>query len=91
LNALIASAKEDDYFERISSSIQELKKTIENEKKRDLLYFKKEIKEFLESEIAFHYFYQKGRVEQSWENDPTLQKGISMFNQMEEYQKIIQP
>lgn len=91
LNALIASAKDDDYYERISTSIEELKKTISNEKKRDLIHFKKEIKDLLESEIAFHYFYQRGRVEQSWSNDVVLQKGINTLSQLEEYQKIIRP
>ena len=91
LNALIASAKDDDYYERISTSIEELKKTISNEKKRDLIHFKKEIKDLLESEIAFHYFYQRGRVEQSWSNDVVLQKGLNTLSQLEEYQKIIRP
>lgn len=91
LNALIASAKEDDYYDRISSSIEELKKTLSAEKKRDLIHFKKEVKELLESEIAFHFFYQRGRVEQSWSHDPVLQKGISTLTKLEEYQKIIRP
>jgi len=91
LNSLIASAKEDDYYDRISTSIEELKKTIASEKKRDLIHFKKEIKELLESEIAFHYFYQRGRVEQSWSNDPILQKGVKTLSKIEEYQKIIRP
>lgn len=91
LQALIASAKDDDYFERISPSIESLKQTLASEKKRDLIHFKKEIKELIESELAFHYFYQRGRVEQSWANDPVLQKGIKTLSQLEEYQKIIRP
>ena len=79
--------KKKVYFEQLKINIG-IKNLIN---RHTLIHFKKEIKDLLESEIAFHYFYQRGRVEQSWSNDVVLQKGINTLLQMEEYQKIIRP
>jgi carboxyl-terminal processing protease len=91
LKDLIASAKKDDYLVRIQNQLDDLEKKLTLEKKSDLTYFKKEIKEVLESEIAFHYYFFKGRVEQRWNDDKALQKGISLLNQPSEFQKILRP
>lgn len=58
-------------------------------KERDLEKFEGQIKMLLENEIVARYYYQKGRVLNSFNHDNILQKGVEVLNNTQEYNTIL--
>lgn len=58
-------------------------------KERDLEKFQGEIKMLLENEIVSRYYYQKGRVQNSFNHDDILKKGIEILKNPQEYNTIL--
>lgn len=58
-------------------------------KERDLEKFQDEIKMLLENEIVSRYYYQKGRVLNSFNHDDILKKGIEVLQNTQEYNTIL--
>ena len=54
-----------------------------------LLNNKKEISEYIASEIVSRYYYQKGRIQQDLKNDIDVKKAIQILTDIEEYNKIL--
>lgn len=73
-------SKKEKYYNNVSTDYEKLKAKIAAKKKNDLLVFKNEIKQLLESEIACRYYYQDGRTEASFKYD----------DEIKEAQKILQ-
>ena len=49
--------------------------SLKDNNKKELLKHKEEIKEVLENEIVSRYYYQEGRVINSFKYDPTVKEG----------------
>ena len=47
---------------------------------KDLDTFREEIQQMLEEEIVGRYYYHEGRIEQQIEEDPQLQKALSVIS-----------
>lgn len=58
-------------------------------KERDLEKFQDEIKMLLENEIVSRYYYQKGRVLNSFNHDDILKKGVEVLKNTQEYNTIL--
>lgn len=58
-------------------------------KERDLEKFQDEIKMLLENEIVSRYYYQKGRVLNSFNHDDILKRGIEVLKNTQEYNTIL--
>lgn len=58
-------------------------------KERDLEKFQEEIKMLLENEIVSRYYYQRGRVVNSFNHDDILKKGIEVLKNTQEYNTIL--
>ncbi len=89
LEKLVASAKEDKYFDRIEEQIRQLESKIYSSKEGDLFKFKEEIKEELEAEIASRYFLEKGKMEATFDDDPDVAQAVKVLNDPARYQKIL--
>ena len=89
LNELKKNTEKEKYFESIKSSFEDLKAKVEANKKQDLTKYKKEIKEFLEEEIAARYQYQRGRLESSLRTDDELKEAIKVVNDKQLYSSIL--
>lgn len=61
------------------SELEALKGKITAPKKLDLAAHKKEIKRVLETQIISRYFYEKGRIEQSFQYDSELTAAKALF------------
>lgn len=72
-----------------SEEIEAMKLKLESEKKEALITYKKEIVEYLESEICSRYYLQKGIVEASFNHDPDLKKALEILSNKTEYNKIL--
>lgn len=83
-------AKKEKYFSDAEVEFEALLKKVTPNKSTDLAKYKEEIIEVLENEIASRYYYQKGRIEVSFKRDPYIQQAVSVLNNSEEYNTILQ-
>lgn len=89
LEKLKQSAKNDKYEGILDNDITKLEEQIIAVKQNDIIKYQKEIKQLLEYEIVSRYFYQKGEIQESLEDDPDLAKAISLLQNESEYQKAL--
>lgn len=89
LTKLEEATKEDKYFDDVKTEYEALKTKLTHNKKGDLYKFKDEIKYILESEIVTRFYYQKGQIEISLKNDPTLDEAVKTLNNQDLYQSIL--
>ncbi|HAA12916.1 MAG TPA: peptidase S41 [Cytophagales bacterium] len=89
LAQLIATAKEERYYDEISSQLSALENRLSHNKEADLEKFKDEIIAELEQEIAAHYYLEIGRVESSFTHDQEVQEAIRVLNQPEEIDQLL--
>lgn len=89
LEELQKAAKEDKYFAELEKEYEALKSKLYHNKKDDLYKFKDEIKLIIENEIVSRYHYQKGQVEVSMKDDPTLSKASEMLIDTALYNSVL--
>ncbi|WP_316802258.1 S41 family peptidase [Pedobacter nototheniae] len=85
LSDLRLEAEKENKSEEVKSDLENLKYKLTSSKKTDLATHKAEIKRILESQIVSRYFYDKGRIEQSFQYDKELAAAKTLFgnqNQM---------
>ncbi len=58
-------------------------------KERDLVKFEAQIRQLIENEIVSRYYYQQGRVQNSFNHDEVLKKGIELLNNSQQYNTIL--
>lgn len=88
---LIASAKEERYYDLLKSDLIDLKNKIQANKKSDWVRFKKEISYQLEREIAFHYQLHTGLAEISLVRDAEIIEAAKILTNSEMYKKMLLP
>ena len=92
IEKLKKTAKEEGYLEKIKPQIDLLEKNLAAEKDNDLLNNRKDIEELLRSEIVGRYYYQKGRIVASLNDDPDLKRAFEILlntNGKDEYHSIL--
>jgi carboxyl-terminal processing protease len=88
---LIASAKEERYYDVLRADLLDLKSKIQMNKDNDWIRFRKEITTLLESEIAFHYQLNSGLAEISLDRDPEIVEARKVLADSEAYKKMLLP
>lgn len=89
LDKLKKASEEDKYYDRISDDYEKLVKEIKGNKDKDLLLHKEEIAQILENEIISRYYYQRGRIEHSLQNDPRVKESIDVLEKNSRYKEIL--
>ncbi len=89
LEDLKKNAQQEHYFNAIKSEYDALNAQMINDKKGDLMKFKNQIGDLLRVEIAGRYYYQKGKVKSSLENDTDLAEAIKTINDPALYKSIL--
>ena len=92
IEKLKKTAKEEGYLDKIMPQIETLEKNLAAEKDNDLLNNRKDIEELLRSEIVGRYYYQKGRIISSLNDDPDLKRACEILlntNGKDEYHSIL--
>jgi carboxyl-terminal processing protease len=92
IEKLKKTAKEEGYLDKIKPQIDLLEKNLAAEKDNDLLNNRKDIEELLRSEIVGRYYYQKGRIVASLNDDPDLKRAFEILlntNGKDEYHTIL--
>ena len=88
---LIKKAKEDKHYEDVKSDIDLIKKKISTNKANDLIRFKDEIREMLEEEIVSRYYFQKGIIEASFDDDQNILAAINVLNNQNKFSAYLKP
>jgi carboxyl-terminal processing protease len=80
LEDLKKDAENDNYFNDIKIEYNDLLNKMLANKKDDLAKNKSQIKKYLEEEIIGRYYFQKGRVEFSLQNDDEIKESLKLIN-----------
>ena len=79
-------------MDKIQPQIDLMEKNLAAEKDKDLLSNRKDIEELLRSEIVGRYYYQKGRIIASLQDDHDLNRAFEILlntNGKDEYHSIL--
>ncbi|MDX1650959.1 MAG: S41 family peptidase [Brumimicrobium sp.] len=91
MKKLLKTAKEEGYEEDIIREYEALYEKVKASTKKDLELFEDQIKDVLQSEIVSRYYYQEGRVINSFQNDKALKEAIDVLNNQKKYKEILLP
>lgn len=91
LELLKQAAKEDKLYPALEPVITQLQTIVANEKSNDLYRYKHEICDYLASEIAVRYYYQKGRIQSMLGSDPDVRVARELLLDTARYQSILAP
>ena len=83
--------KEDKHYEDVKLELEAVRKKITVNKANDLLRFKPEIKELLEQEIVSRYYFEKGRTEAGFDDDPNIIAAVAVLNDPNRYAALLKP
>ena len=89
IKELEKTAKIEGYLDEIQTILDQAVAKIEEEKAKDLLNNRKEIEQLLKYEIVSRYYYQKGRIIATLEDDPELKRAFEVILNQEEYNNIL--
>ncbi len=81
LDELINTTKREGYYTIAKTEIEALRELLNADKDKDLLTFKNEIKDLLRDEIISRYYYQRGRIISSLQNDKQLETTIELLKE----------
>lgn len=89
IKELEKTAKLEGYLDEIQPILDQAVAMIEEEKAKDLLNNREEIEQLLKYEIVSRYYYQKGRIIATLEDDPELKRACELIMNQEEYSNIL--
>lgn len=81
-------AEKEKYFAQISKDYETLAASLRHDKKSDLQLHKAEIKELLENEIVSRYYFQNGRIENSFDSDTEVKLAVKALSNPAVYTAI---
>ena len=79
LSDLRIEAEKENKSAEVKADLENLKYKLTVSKKTDMAVHKSEIKRILETQIISRYFYEKGRIEQSFQYDKELMGAKALF------------
>ncbi|GHM99675.1 peptidase S41 [Cytophagales bacterium WSM2-2] len=91
METLVASAKNEKYYDQLQPSLTDLKNKITQARSNDLIRFKTEIAKVLEEEIGFHSLLTKGQVDVSLDRDAEILAAKKLLNDQERYKQLLSP
>ena len=83
--------KDEKHYEDVKTELEAVRKKMTVNKANDLQRFKPEIKQLLELEIVSRYYFQKGRTEASFDDDPDILAAVSVLNDPNRYAALLKP
>lgn len=89
LEGLEKTLKEEKYYDALKSEIDALHNKLSLDKNNDIYKQKAELMSLLEEEIAERYYYRKGRIEASFDNDADIKKAVEIVSTISTYTTIL--
>ena len=91
LTDLSKKVKEEKHYDDVKLELEAIRKKVTVNKANDLQRFKPEIKELLEQEIVSRYYFEKGRTEAGFDNDPNIIAAVAVLNDPNRYAALLKP
>ena len=88
---LTKKVKEEKHYDDVKTELEAMRRKVSTNKSNDLLRFKPEIKELLEQEIASRYYFEKGRTEAAFDEDPNILAAVAVLNDPVRYAALLKP
>jgi len=85
LEDLIEAAKEEKYYGMAQSELEALQAKLEPKIDKDIIEFKDEVKSLLKNEIVSRYYYQKGAIQSSIDEDKVIEKALEELDSQMAY------
>lgn len=82
-------AERENYFNGAEAEFDKVFQKVKADKAADLQRFKPEIRELIENEIVSRYYFQNGRMENSFNYDEFLSDAIKVLNDQARYKGIL--
>ncbi len=89
LAAFRETATKENYFDGIKTDFDNLQKSLNHDKKQDLIKNKKEIMQLLQGEIVTRYYFQKGRLQNQLKEDDEVIEAINVLSNQGKYESIL--
>lgn len=89
LDRLEEETKEEQYYEAISSTLADIRGNIDDDKAKDIDKFKDQIIELLEEEIVSRYYFQRGEMESSFDDDPMIAEALRILSDKATYDSLL--
>ncbi|MBR6439257.1 MAG: S41 family peptidase [Bacteroidales bacterium] len=89
IKTLEKTAKLEGYLDEIQPVLNQVVAKIEEEKTKDLVDNRDEIEDLLKYEIVSRYYYQKGRIISTLDDDNELKKAFEIILDQEQYNNIL--
>lgn len=86
---LVKTAKREGYYEKAEEDFAAMEELLKLDVEKDMHQFKDEIKELLVMEITKRYYYQKGAIKASLQNDKELDEATELLKDMTEYNGLL--
>ena len=91
LTDLTKKVKDEKHYDDVKLELEALRKKVTVNKANDLQRFKPEIKELLEQEIVSRYYFEKGRTEAGFDDDPNILAAVAVLNDPNRYAALLKP
>ena len=88
---LSKKVKDEKHYDDVKLELEAVRKKITVNKANDLQRFKPEIKELLEQEIVSRYYFEKGRTEAGFDDDPNIIAAVAVLNDPNRYAALLKP
>ncbi|MFN4122620.1 MAG: S41 family peptidase [Flavobacteriales bacterium] len=89
LKSLREAAEKEKYFDAFAAEFEAMKKKMMHDKNEDLNRAKDEICQLLTDEIVARYYYQRGKIEASFQFDPEVKKAVEVLKNKKFYDDIL--
>ncbi len=91
LKGLVETAKKEHYYEGAQSEFRELEKSLSLNLDRDLIKFGDDIRQLLIDEIVSRYYYQKGAILASLDDDKEIKIALNLLNDPDKFKALLVP
>ncbi|MBT9394622.1 S41 family peptidase [Hymenobacter sp. NST-14] len=88
---LTKKVKAEKHYEDVKVELEGMRRKVTTNKANDLTRFKPEIRELLEQEIVSRYYFQKGSIEATFDDDPNILMALNVLNDQPRYAALLRP
>ena len=86
---LTKKVKAEKHYEDVKVELEGMRRKVTTNKANDLTRFKPEIRELLEQEIVSRYYFQKGSIEATFDDDPNILMALNVLNDQPRYSALL--
>ncbi|MBD2714301.1 S41 family peptidase [Microvirga sp. STR05] len=91
LTDLTKKVKDEKHYDDVKTELEAMRRKVSTNKSNDLTRFKPEIKDLLEQEIVSRYYFQKGQIEATFDDDPNILMAVNVLNDPNRYAALLKP